>query len=227
MAADVSEIPKLTDEKFAVVSFERFDGLSRPVVRPVSSAGTIAYILREGSRAERARTRRRRDLGWRRAAADAYAHLPGTAQPERQKHEARNESKIPKPLIAPDGRGPVDGRTFGSLWWGGGRSRALRGIGRWLVSVQQPLDAEEDRGQPAHSSFQWQPRRLVPARCRHLASDMSRRKKSTLGVGLGVGISVLQGLVSNSICWDDLLAEGVGFEPTVRFHAHTLSKRAP
>ena len=23
------------------------------------------------------------------------------------------------------------------------------------------------------------------------------------------------------------LAEGVGFEPTVRFHAHTLSKRAP
>ena len=24
-----------------------------------------------------------------------------------------------------------------------------------------------------------------------------------------------------------LLAEGVGFEPTVRFHAHTLSKRAP
>jgi hypothetical protein len=22
-------------------------------------------------------------------------------------------------------------------------------------------------------------------------------------------------------------AEGVGFEPTVRFHAHTLSKRAP
>ena len=25
----------------------------------------------------------------------------------------------------------------------------------------------------------------------------------------------------------DLLAEGVGFEPTVRFPAHTLSKRAP
>jgi hypothetical protein len=24
-----------------------------------------------------------------------------------------------------------------------------------------------------------------------------------------------------------VLAEGVGFEPTVRFHAHTLSKRAP
>ncbi len=23
------------------------------------------------------------------------------------------------------------------------------------------------------------------------------------------------------------VAEGVGFEPTVRFHAHTLSKRAP
>jgi|HubBroStandDraft_1064217.scaffolds.fasta_scaffold221509_2 hypothetical protein len=23
------------------------------------------------------------------------------------------------------------------------------------------------------------------------------------------------------------MAEGVGFEPTVRFHAHTLSKRAP
>jgi hypothetical protein len=26
---------------------------------------------------------------------------------------------------------------------------------------------------------------------------------------------------------EKLLAEGVGFEPTVRFHAHTLSKRAP
>ncbi len=25
----------------------------------------------------------------------------------------------------------------------------------------------------------------------------------------------------------EALAEGVGFEPTVRFHAHTLSKRAP
>jgi hypothetical protein len=27
--------------------------------------------------------------------------------------------------------------------------------------------------------------------------------------------------------WSNYVAEGVGFEPTVRFHAHTLSKRAP
>ncbi|CCD99584.1 hypothetical protein BRAS3809_2780021 [Bradyrhizobium sp. STM 3809] len=27
--------------------------------------------------------------------------------------------------------------------------------------------------------------------------------------------------------WDEVLAERVGFEPTVRFPAHTLSKRAP
>ena len=30
-----------------------------------------------------------------------------------------------------------------------------------------------------------------------------------------------------TMAYSPLLAEGVGFEPTVRFHAHTLSKRAP
>ena len=34
-------------------------------------------------------------------------------------------------------------------------------------------------------------------------------------------------LQGSSISYGDTMAEGVGFEPTVRFHVHTLSKRAP
>jgi hypothetical protein len=36
-----------------------------------------------------------------------------------------------------------------------------------------------------------------------------------------------QELGLDEILWNELLAERVGFEPTVQFPAHTLSKRAP
>ena len=39
------------------------------------------------------------------------------------------------------------------------------------------------------------------------------------GIGPGLGRSLADRVGA--------LAEGVGFEPTVHFHAHTLSKRAP
>ena len=56
--------------------------------------------------------------------------------------------------------------------------------------------------------------------------EMAGRGLAVIGVGTGGGQGVFQEAVKNGGCpWG--LAERQGFEPWVRFHVHTLSKRAP
>jgi hypothetical protein len=64
--------------------------------------------------------------------------------------------------------------------------------------------------------------------------DRKRSENGPPGAGLD-GLGVVTGVDASrisirsyiSINYANYMAEGVGFEPTVRFHAHTLSKRAP
>jgi hypothetical protein len=51
--------------------------------------------------------------------------------------------------------------------------------------------------------------------------------RHALGTSLGTKVDTLSNFKVKSGGYGDLLAERVGFEPTVRFPAHTLSKRAP
>ena len=60
-----------------------------------------------------------------------------------------------------------------------------------------------------------------------MVGEWKKQAVEKLAARIGGTPPILQANPSVSARIDDRLAEGVGFEPTVRFHAHTLSKRAP